>query len=568
MQMLTRTLSACALLSSVAMAQQVGVPAIFANAEAGSSGNIWRNGTNRVQGFYDTTNFTSQGIDYPIIVNSIDWRAAGGLTGTAGSYPSVDIFLCSSPSDFLAPSTTFATNVGADYTLVYSGPVNFAAPSGTTPNDWYINLPLTTNFTYNPGAGLDLMVEIVINAAPTVAPATLSCGYSAAAHFCNSIRSVGSTTALTGSLSAFAPVVRLGYTEPLGVAKRATYGAGCYEREVSFFEQFLAGTFDLGGRGTTPRSIQMSPNAQGGYDVANGGANWFVPLSADLALGDDAVSAAQPLSFTFNFPGGSTNAIFVGSNGNLWLVAAGAATATGTGNALCLEGARLSPYWTDLDPSAAAGAGSVHFDEDTVNGVAYVTWLGVPMWEATPSTPRFLNTFQVALHSTGLVEFRYMDCSAPTYTITTGFSPGNGARVPAGVDLTAAVPFSTATDLASLSLSASARPILGTGITMDTNNIPAAALLGSLMLNFGGVQPGVSLAGMGMPGCDLNISPFFISNLPFLGGSASVSTPIGLPVNPAFVGFQAQFQSVALVPGINAFGAVTSNGASLLLGSL
>lgn len=555
------SLSICATLS----AQNVAVPSIFANAEGGTSGNIWRNGINRVQGFYDTANFAGQGIDSPIDIGRVQWRAAGGLTGTAGSYPAVDIFLGYSATDFLAPSTTFATNRTASHTLCYSGPVAFAVAAGTTPNSWYIDLPLTTAFRYDPSLGQDLLIEIVINGTPTITPATLSCGFNAAAHLCNSVRSVGSTTATTGSVSAFAPVVNLFYTEPPGVGRRENFGTGCIDQAVSYYELFAPGTFDLGGSSGVTNSIQMVPNASGGYTVLPGSNTWATPTSPDLLLGDDAVSAAQPLSFAFAHPGGSTMAVIVGSNGHLWLGAAGATTPVGTPTTLFAEPARLSPYWTDLDPSAATGAGSVHFEEDVARGAAYVTWQNVPMWEATPSVPRFLNNVQVALFDTGVVEFRYQDCNAPTYAIITGFTPGGGARDGGSVDISGSMPLVTGPDMVPLGLSAASRPVTGTSVDLVTTAIPTGTVLSANILSFSEFLPGLPLDLLGMPGCFQFVA---LHNSTILFGTGSQSRSLSIPNDLFWVGTVLRSQTASLVPGINAFGALSSNAVRLTIGSL
>ena len=149
-------LSAAALCVASLAAQQVTAPAIFANAEGGSTGNVWRAGLNRVQAIYDSSNFTSQNVGQPITINSVDFRVAGGILNTGGVvYSSVEIHLQNSAVDYLAPSTTFASNRSAALgTPNYAGPVTTVAATGTTPNDYFLSIPLTTPFTYTPEAGM------------------------------------------------------------------------------------------------------------------------------------------------------------------------------------------------------------------------------------------------------------------------------------------------------------------------------------------------------------------------------------------------------------------------------
>ena len=61
--------------------------------------------------------------------------------------------------------------------------------------------------------------------------------------------------------------------------------------------------------------------AGGGYFVSGGSNNFFTPVAPNLGLTDDSVSAAQTMPFTFAFPGGSTNQLWISSNGYIWLAA-------------------------------------------------------------------------------------------------------------------------------------------------------------------------------------------------------------------------------------------------------
>ena len=74
-------------------AQQIGVPAVLANAEGGATANVWRAGPNRVQCLYDASNFTSQDTGQPMVIDSVQFRLGGGLLSTIVTYPSVEIHL-------------------------------------------------------------------------------------------------------------------------------------------------------------------------------------------------------------------------------------------------------------------------------------------------------------------------------------------------------------------------------------------------------------------------------------------------------------------------------------------
>ena len=68
-----------------------------------------------------------------------------------------------------------------------------------------------------------------------------------------------------------------------------------------------------------------------------------------------------------------------------------------------------------------------------------------------------------------------------------------------------------------------------------------------------------------MPGCSQYVG-FDVSF--FMTPSAGQSTrTIALPLDPALTGLTVGNQSFALVPGVNARGAVASNGVALVIGS-
>jgi hypothetical protein len=66
-----------------------------------------------------------------------------------------------------------------------------------------------------------------------------------------------------------------------------------------------------------------------------------------------------------------------------------------------------------------------------------------------------------------------------------------------------------------------------------------------------------------MPRCYQHIGLDVV--VPFLPSGSAFLLPLSLPADPNFAGFIVQNQSAMLVPGINALGAVSSNGLELLL---
>jgi len=149
-------------MAASAVAQSVVIPNGTATTEgASSTAYAWGRGTSqiRVQYVYDSTHFTSQGITYPILINQLSFRANGAATTAGYTYNNAIVQLSSAAVDYLAPSTTFASNHGGDLATVYTGPVTVASGAGTTPNNYYVTIPCAP-FLYDPTLGVDLCVDL------------------------------------------------------------------------------------------------------------------------------------------------------------------------------------------------------------------------------------------------------------------------------------------------------------------------------------------------------------------------------------------------------------------------
>ncbi|GBL34777.1 serine-rich adhesin for platelets [Filimonas sp.] len=181
-------------------------PAVFPGG--GQSSNIFSTTIRRLQCFYDSTNWTGQGVSGAIKITKLDFRVYSAVA-TSRTYSSVEIYLQQANVDFLSPSTTFANNrTSALGTPNYAGAITVNAGDAGT---YQIQVPLTVPFTYDPTQG-DLLVELVFLSTPSPSVSTvLDCGFNAALHNCNSVRSQGSTSTSTGSMSSFAPILRTSY---------------------------------------------------------------------------------------------------------------------------------------------------------------------------------------------------------------------------------------------------------------------------------------------------------------------------------------------------------------------
>ncbi|MCA8953203.1 MAG: hypothetical protein KDE27_27070 [Planctomycetes bacterium] len=370
--------------------------------------------------------------------------------------------------------------------------------------------------------------------------------------------------ARVGGFNAATGLVVLNVAGNLGIAAgfadEVEYGEGCYNARASFYEFIQQpANFDLSNS-----SFTMVPTSSGGYTIVPGFAPYTAPTASatPLVMGDDTVTT---VNLTTPFPtGGTTTPAFeVCSNGYV-----STAAGNGTSAVIVVQNFLDAPYatwrnWHDYDPSAG---GQVWFEE--VGTTAFITWDAVPDWNVAGSQSTFQFQFDSA---TGFVTFAFAQMSLTGsggggngHLI--GFSPDGTSLDPGAIDLSTSIPTSfsiAAADTFELQLSASARPVLGSSLTLETTNVPASSGLGAQILSFTQVNPGLDLAGLGMPGCRQYLALDASVVLVPAGGTAS--WPTTLPASATFAGVRIYAQSAMLVPGANALGALSSNGVMLLV---
>jgi len=555
-----------ATLAMPAAAQLTLVAPVGFDNTVGNSNNIfpWGRGTSamRFQQVYDSSNFTLQGVSAPVLIQGMRFRPFPGATfsWTGGTWSNVRIDLASCPLDFTAVDTTFANNLHSDVTTVLNGPVT--VNGGTTLGTgvvvpWHLDIPLTTPFLYDPTAGLDLTMDVHLDGVGwtgTARGVDVVSGTAAPNVALGSrIYNTTSVTATTGTITFnYSLICEFTYVPAAGYATSTPYGQGCIDRaSATFYELFPNGTFDLSNT-----SLQMLPTGNG-YLAIPGGNQWWPPVGANLGLIDDSVSAALPLGFTLNYPGGSTNAIYASSNGFVWAQPSiNNGCCVGDPGALRSDGARWAALWNDLNPGIG---GTVIFDTDPANGVAYLTFSGVPEF----GLPANLNTFQYAFYASGVVEMRWQNCAVTARQVLVGWSPGGGTRNPGSIDISATPVILTEPDQTPLALAAGSRPVLGTTVALNSSQVPANTAIGATLLGLVELNPSLPLTPLGMPGCfqHLNVDATAI----WLPTGTTGSTNFPLPNNPGLAGVVIRTQSAALVPGINPVGAITSNALRLQL---
>jgi hypothetical protein len=350
------------------------------------------------------------------------------------------------------------------------------------------------------------------------------------------------------------------------VAQRTPYGTGCYRRYASVYENFAtSAAFDLANSAITWL------RTGNGYLVLPGLTS-YVPPAANaqvLTLTDDSETTVA-LATPFPHAGGAAPSLVVCSNGYVSL-----GTGNGTGFTPTLPTMLNSPqtgWWNQHDYNPAittAGAGRVKFEQ--IGTMAYVTWDAV--WDFGGTSAANANTFQFQFDcATGTVHLVFQTMSTLGNARLVAFSPAGNSADPGNTDLSAALPATITlpdADAAPLTLTASARPLLGTTVNLVTSN-PTGLSLG---VNFLGVAqvpaPGFDLGVIGAPGCpallDVNQA---VGNV--IGNVNVLALSIALPIpnNAALNGLQLFSQSIWLDAAANAFGMLTSNGVALVLGNL
>ncbi|MCA3010395.1 MAG: hypothetical protein INH34_18630 [Phycisphaerales bacterium] len=350
------------------------------------------------------------------------------------------------------------------------------------------------------------------------------------------------------------------------VATNTTLGAGCGASYTSFYEHFL----------TTP-SIDLSNRA---FAMLNTGSGYvvlpsttaFVPPSAtatNLGLGDDTESLIS-LSAPLPYPGGSTTALNVCSNGHVSTASNGAVLDYTPTPAEFLGW--TNPTWAVWRDFICNATGNVKFEE--VGGTAYITWDGVIGYVGTtPGTVTSTFQFQFEL-ATGNVTFVFL--SMDTVSIS-GYAGGEGWVVgysaagananPGSTDLSALSALNLGgSDVLPLTLAASSRPKTGTNWDLSVSNVPAAGVIGIDV--FGVTDPGINdLFFLGAPGCGLRAS-LDVTNAWFVAG-ATHTYSLSIPNNLALLNFNLFTTSAVLpVPAPNALGVITANGVNGKVGDL
>ena len=624
MQTLAR-LAAAAFLAAPAFAQ---LTVVAPNGYASTVGNAnntfpWARGTAsmRYQQIFDSSHFTLQGIGFPVLIQELKFRPyAGAVTSWAGgSWPNVRIDLASSPVDFLAASTTFASNLGPDLATVYNGQVT-VNPGSTLGAGvvvpWHITIPLTTPFLYDPNAGNDLTLDVHLDGT----------GWTGTSRACDTVSLVANNPLMTRIFST------AGLTATTGTVG-THYGIVCeftYVPANGLFANFSA----TPTTGTSPLAVTFTDtsysSAPGGvlawaWDFDNDGITDSTAQNPVHGFGSQC-SATVKLTATLNCRTSQRTR-------SLLLAPASLSSANGTtgttatpsvGNffniqVLAPEGILVCGLTGQTYTGVGAYTASVYITPDTYLGKD----TNASVWRLVAQGQGFMNggtvsapsvnevplnapfylpqgDYGVAVYHTAAVGAAYISYTSvangpfsnsdlvihPSPTTAPGLSrtglfggsvfgpprPWCGTFHYTKVTLNQQAGYGVfglgcAGPLGVTNLSHNRHPQLGQPLTVTMNNLPLSSAI--MMTGFSrtssvfGPLP-FSLAGLGAAGCSGLVSPD--ATLFLVGAGNSAAWTFNVPNNSAMIAVQMFQQALVFAPGFNALGGVTSDAAGLVIG--
>jgi hypothetical protein len=152
-----------------AAAATIVAPNGYESTEGNNSGSFpFNNFTGRYQQAYSASEFVAS----PISISEIAFRTDVPAGDTWLNEMSFTVHLSTSANPVGSLSTTFADNIGADDTLVFTASVQLfsgANAGGPAPNAFDLILTLDTPFTYDPTGG-DLLMEVLLDTQTNLLP--------------------------------------------------------------------------------------------------------------------------------------------------------------------------------------------------------------------------------------------------------------------------------------------------------------------------------------------------------------------------------------------------------------
>ena len=317
--------------------------------------------------------------------------------------------------------------------------------------------------------------------------------------------------------------------------------SACYEENVT---DFAFTSFDM-----------VFAGANANYDFRPGTGTYVAPQGAATVFGDDQV---QQITLPWNFVNtqGSTNAVWLCSNGHLSFEAEVLGQTFSNFSQFGTLDNRLVFLGTDLDPTSG---GSIYTEVDATNAdLFHITFVDVPAFR---SSDRF--TCQLTISRFGVIQVNY---EAVATIPVVGFTLGGMSTLnPGSSDLTQDLPLtlgggttqSISTTMTMPLQLTSDRPVRGASPTLTVSNIPPSTLFGALIVGGQQFSPGISLSSFGMPGCS-RFTDGSLATVPFAINGSVGQSQLAIPAGAD--GIQLFWQAAVIAPGVNPQGVLASNG--------
>ncbi len=514
----------------------------------------------------------------PVVITGFDIHLSGSAT--------VEVYAVTAGTSYVGNDA----NPSA-WTLLGSAAVVGAGIGVPTP------VPLTLNVPINPAQQQGFYVTVTTGVVQYTNGTSLGSVFASNSDI-QFLEGIGKAYPFGGVFSPRIFNGRIHYTAGAsgGFAIKTLYGAGCYDSPRMAHEQFPGDTSPV-DLVNTQWTMLYQAGATGGnyliipvgnaYDAVTPAANGVNLLtlpytSSSSATWDDA-SIVQNLPFAFPHPNAASataTSITVNSNGRIYIGSSfDAAFASNGANSgytptsfRGTTGAALpviAGFMCDLDPVAG---GSLWYEDPSPNGGVRITWDNIPNWQdpAYAGLPAQINSIQMELLPNGTVFLSYGSSLGNGGSLANvaivGYSAGSGEPVGPQLDWSALTAYQTGTGEVALKIDADNRPVTGTTINVTVSEIPAGALVAAVVYGLTKFDPGLSLAVLGMPGCNAHTTPDLL--VAGLSPGPTFQSALPIPANPALTGFTLLAQGLVLSASIpNPFGGITSNGLELIVGT-
>ncbi|MCA3007540.1 MAG: PKD domain-containing protein [Phycisphaerales bacterium] len=236
-------LVAAAFAAALTAQNQLVVPAAAASVD-GNSSSTWPFdvAAARLLYIYDSSHFTANGVNAPVLISQIRWRANATTATWTGSSGVVQLDLSTAPIDFQNISATWNANHGLNRATVYSGPLAIPAGSSTAgvPGPFHVTITFNTPFLYDPAVG-DLVIDTIHSGLTPANTPAMDMVTTAGTALARRISSIANPPAATGAIwtGEAANVVEFTYTPAAGLsaAFSASATGGATPLAVTFTDQ-------------------------------------------------------------------------------------------------------------------------------------------------------------------------------------------------------------------------------------------------------------------------------------------------------------------------------------------